>query len=89
MNWRKAGFTQAKPKVPGVYFVRIDGQLLPMAPKKRQVERWDVADVMFYAGSFTNPSDNREDVAHWLISTLGGESYRWRQGMWLKGPIEP
>lgn len=88
MKWRKSGFTQAKPKTPGVYFIRTDG-LLPMAPKRRIQEGWDVADVMFYAGSFTNPSDNREGVAHWLISTLDGESYRWRPGMWLKGPIEP
>jgi hypothetical protein len=88
MNWRKHGFTQKKPTKPGVYFVATDGHL-PMAPARRLRERWDVADVIFFAGSYTNAHDNVEANAHWRISTLGGLNYSWRPGMWLKGPITP
>ncbi len=88
MNWRKLGFTQKKPREPGVYFISTDGHL-PMAPKRRDIEGWDVADVMFFAGSYTNPSDNREDSTCWMIQKLDGTSYVWRRGMWMKGPITP
>jgi hypothetical protein len=88
VKWREAGFSQRKPREPGVYFVRTSGHL-PMAPKQRLKEGWDVADVMFFAGSFTNPSDNREESACWLITQLDGCGYTWKRGMWLKGPLTP
>ncbi len=88
MNYRKHGFTQRKPKEPGVYFVSTDGHQTLAGPR-REAERWDVADVIFYAGSYRNAHDNREDLAHWRLQTLGGLSYAWRPGMWMKGPIRP
>lgn len=88
IKWREVGFTQRKPKEPGVYFVRTDGHL-PMAPKERMREHWDIADVHFYAGDYFNPSNNREGACVWRIHTLDGLSYTWRPGMWLKGPIHP
>ncbi len=88
LQWKKLGFTQRKPKEPGVYFIRTDGHL-PMAPAHRLEEHWDVAEVTFYAGDFFNPSKLKEEGAHWRIQTLNGLSYAWRQGVWLKGPIRP
>ena len=88
MNWRKHGFTQKKPSVPGVYYVATDGHL-PMSPPRRLAEKWDVADVIFFAGSYSNAHENREAYAHWRISTLSGLSYSWRPGMWMKGPLSP
>ena len=88
MNWRKHGFTQRKPREPGVYFVAGD-LLKPLAPPQRLRQGWDVASVMFWAGSYTNAHDNRESVAHWRITTLNGVDYAWKPGMWLKGPISP
>ena len=87
-NWRKLGFTQRKPKRPGVYYIAHDGHL-PMHPPQRLYDGWDVADVMFYAGSYDNAHMNVEEWAHWRITTLGGISYAWRPGMWMKGPISP
>jgi hypothetical protein len=88
MNWRKYGFSQRKPKYPGVYFVSTDGHQTLAGPK-REMERWDVADVIFFAGGYTNVHDNREANAHWRLQTLGGSEYAWRKGMWMKGPISP
>lgn len=88
MDWRKLGFTQRKPTEPGVYFVGCP-QLIPLAPAARLREGWDVADVMFWAGSYTNAHDNKESLAHWRIKTLDGVDYAWTRGMWLKGPISP
>ena len=88
MNYRKARFTQRKPKEPGVYFVSTSGHRTLAGPR-REIERWDVADVIFFAGSYTNAHDNCEDNAHWRIQTLGGLGYSWQPGMWIKGPIRP
>ena len=87
-SWRKHGFSQRKPTRPGVYYVVTDGHL-PMTPPRRIYEGWDVADVMFFAGSYSNAHDNIEEFAHWRISTLNGTSYSWRPGMWMKGPLSP
>jgi len=88
MNYRKHGFTQRKPKEPGLYFISTDGHRT-MAGPRREVERWDVAEVIFFAGSYTNAYDNHEEHAHWLITSMCGLSYAWKPGMWLKGPIRP
>jgi hypothetical protein len=86
VNWKKRGFSQRKPREPGVYFVRTDGHL-PMAPARRLQEHWDVAEIIYFAGSYTNASENRESAACWRIKTLGGLEYTWRRGTWIKGPI--
>lgn len=88
MNWRKAGFSQRKPKKPGVYFIGTDGHLT-MTPPQNLREHWDVAQVMFFAGSYNNAHENTEELAHWRISSLSGLDYAWRPGMWMKGPISP
>ena len=88
MDWKKAGFTQRKPKEPGIYYVRTDGHL-PMGPPRNLREHWDVAQVFFDAGSYSNAYDNREDFACWRIESLCGMTYAWQRGMWLKGPISP
>ena len=88
MNYRKHGFTQRKPKEPGVYFVSTDGHQTKTGPN-REIERWDVADIIYFAGSYGNAYHNREEYAHWRITTLGGLDYAWRRGMWIKGPIKP
>lgn len=87
-KWKEAGFTQRKPKEPGVYFLKTDGHL-PMWPARRLREGWDLAEVRFSAGGFGNETDNREDLAHWRVQTLGGIDRAWHAGMWLKGPIDP
>jgi hypothetical protein len=88
MNYRKHGFTQRKPKEPGVYFISNTGHLTLAGPR-REYERWDVAEVIFFAGSYTNAHDNCEEFAHWRMKCLGGLEYAWRPGMWIKGPIRP
>jgi hypothetical protein len=88
MNYHKLGFTQKKPKVPGAYLISSDCHRPLDAPRRLQ-EGWEIANIIFYAGSFSNVNDNREDCAHWLISTLSGLNYGWRKGMWTKGPISP
>jgi hypothetical protein len=85
MNWKKYGFSQKKPKRPGVYFIVTDRSTLN--PPQRLREGWDVCEVVFYAGSYTNMSDNVEEFAHWRIHTLGGISHAWGKGTWMKGPI--
>ena len=89
MNYRQAGFTQRKPQRPGVYFVSAR-ELRPnrVAPP-RNAEGWDVAEVIFWAGSYTNVHENTESSAHWRIKCLDGLEYPWRRGMWIKGPISP
>lgn len=88
MNLKKLGFSQRKPKEPGVYFIRTDGHL-PLAPARRLQEKWDIAYVYFLAGSYSSYNDNREAWAHWHIQTLDGLAYTWRRGIWLKGPLTP
>lgn len=86
MNLRKEGFSQRRPKEPGVYFIGTDGHL---AQARRLREGWDVAHIIFYAGSFDNAFENRESAAYWMIQTLDGVCYGWEKGMWIKGPIDP
>jgi len=86
--WKASGFTQRKPREPGVYFIRTDGHL-PQAPARRLREHWEIAEIIYFAGSYTNASDNSEQGAHWRVKTLDGLSYRWSRGMWIKGPIHP
>ena len=88
MNYRKHGFTQRKPTVPGVYFISTDG-IVTMYGPRREAEKWDVAEIIYYAGSYTNVHENREDRSFWQIKTLSGTSFAWRRGMWIKGPIAP
>jgi len=86
-KWRAAGFTQRKPKAPGVYFISNDFKPRTCPPRLR--EGWDVAEVRFTAGSFGNEYDQREEFAHWRLQTLGGLDMAWRKGMWMKGPMSP
>lgn len=88
MNYRAQGFTQRKPRVPGVYFVSVSPR--HGVPEPLHVRQgWDVAEVIFFAGSYSNIHEQREDSAHWRVQMLGGISCAWRPGMWLKGPISP
>lgn len=87
--WKKNGFSTAKPKVPGVYFVRCDQPPRIQHDPKNIRDGWDVAQVIFFAGSFGNANDNVEEGAHWRIQTLSGLSYAWQKGMLIKGPISP
>jgi hypothetical protein len=87
-RWKDAGFTQRRPKEPGVYFMRTDGHR-PMNPPRRLRENWEIVELRYSAGGWGNESDNREDAAHWRVNTLGGLDMAWRAGMWLKGPITP
>lgn len=89
MNYRKAGFNQKKPTEPGVYMVSVNPRLAPRDPPRRLLEGWDMAEIIFFAGSYSNAHDNRESCAHWQISTLGGLTYAWRRGTWIKGPLKP
>lgn len=89
MNYRKAGFTQRRPAEPGVYYVSCQ-QMRPgrFAPP-RNAAGWDVAEVIYWAGSYSNVHENRESAAHWRIKCLDGLAYAWKPGMWMKGPISP
>ncbi len=91
MNYRKAGFTQRKPKAPGVYFISADAASVPrVAPPRLREEGWDVAEIMYWAGSYDNAYRNSERHAFWQVKTLGsGVSFAWQPGMWTKGPISP
>lgn len=82
------GFTRNKPKEPGVYFIRTDGHL-PMIPAPRIQEHWDVAEIYFYVGDTFDIARAKESAAHWRVKTLDGIEHRWREGMWIKGPIHP
>lgn len=89
MQYRKHGFTQRKPVEPGVYYVDSQNPRPGRFAPSRNAEGWDVACVMYWAGSYTNAYENRESVAHWRIKCLDGIEYAWKPGMWLKGPIRP
>lgn len=87
MNYRKFGFTQRKPKQPGVYLISWDRSRSKMNPPPRHREGWEIADVYFWAGSYGSVYENREEFAHWRLHTLSGLEFAWRPGMWIKGPI--
>jgi len=89
MQFRKAGFTQAKPKTPGVYFISAKLSPLNRQAPSRNAEGWDVAYLYFWAGSYDNVHENLESAAHWRIKALDGLEYSWQPGMWTKGPIRP
>jgi hypothetical protein len=86
-KWRVAGFTQRKPKLPGVYFISEEHKPRDCPPRLRA--GWDVAEVRFTAGGWGNVYDQREEFAHWRVNTLGGLDMAWRKGMWMKGPLDP
>jgi len=92
LSWKKHGFSQRKPKVPGVYFIILDSgdyeAVFSHDPIHLQ-ERWDIAEIHFHAGSYFNVYENREEFAYWNIKTLNGLDYGWKKGMWIKGPISP
>lgn len=91
MNWRKLGFTQRKPTLPGVYFVSSVKPLPRIGARgpERLAQGWDIAEVMFWAGSYDNVHENLESRAHWRLKLLSGIECAWRRGMWIKGPITP
>ena len=76
-----------RPKDPGVYYIKND--IKRLHPSLREVEGWDIVELRFSAGGWGNESQNREDMAHWRVSTLSGIDRAWHKGMWLKGPISP
>lgn len=87
MNYRLHGFTQRKPKLPGVYFVSTN--ITVLNGPRRLTQGWDVAEIIFFAGSFSNVHDCNEACAHWRLTLLSGISRAWHPGMWIKGPISP
>ncbi len=92
IGWKKNGFSQKKPKEPGVYFIILDSapyqDIYSHNPKHIQ-ERWDIAEIHFHAGSYFNVYENQEKFARWNIKTLNGADYNWKKGIWIKGPINP
>ncbi len=89
MNYRKAGFTQRKPREPGVYLISAHN-VAPRTAPPRLREGWDVAEIMYWAGSYDNAYRNSERNAFWQVTTLGGGvTFAWQPGMWTKGPIVP
>ena len=84
---KKMGFSQKKPAKHGIYFVHPVDKTMHSPP--RIMAGWDVAEVYFYAGSFFDIYEQREDLSGWKIKTLNGFEYRWKRGIWLKGPISP
>ncbi len=90
MDYRKAGFTQRKPREPGVYLIASGTGIMPRTAPPRLRDGWDVAEVMYWAGSYDNAYRNNERDAFWQITTLGsGVTFAWQPGMWTKGPILP
>lgn len=90
MNYRKAGFTQRKPVQPGVYLISARAGVQARSCPPRIVEGWDVAEILYWAGSYDNAYRNRELNAFWQVTSLGdGCTFAWQPGMWTKGPIRP
>lgn len=87
MDYRKAGFSQRKPKQAGVYFISCE--TISTSHPPHTMEGWDVAEVYFYAGSYGNVYEQSESHAAWKIKSLRGIEYYWKPGMWIKGPIAP
>ena len=89
MNYRKEGFTQRRPQEPGVYLVSAHN-VRPKAAPPRLQHGWDVAEIMYWAGSYDNAYKTSDRNAFWQVTTLGGGvTYAWQPGMWTKGPITP
>ena len=88
-NWGKHGFSQKRPKEPGVYFIVSNELICSHNGPRRLKEHWDIAEIYFYAGSSGNVFENREYMAHWRIKYLQGIETGWKKGMWIKGPINP
>lgn len=90
MDYRKAGFTQRKPREPGVYLINAGAAHTPRTAPPRLHEGWDVAEIMYWAGSYDNVYRNNERHAFWQVTSLGaGVTFAWQPGMWTKGPIRP
>ena len=85
MNYRALGFSQRKPKVAGVYLISCERGHLG-APRHVR-DGWDVALLYFYAGSFTCTYEQSEERSAWRVKSLRGIEYRWKPGMWIKGPL--
>lgn len=80
------GFSQARPKKPGVYFILTDGHVT-MHARRCEKECWDVCYVSWENDAFG--TDEPTEDGRWVIQTLVGISYTWRKGIYLKGPIDP
>lgn len=88
MNYRAHGFTQKKPRLPGVYLISTENHKgTSGAPRLR--EGWEVAELYWYAGSFFNHHEITPDRGSWRVRALDGLEYSWRKGMWIKGPMSP
>ena len=53
-KWKDAGFTQRRPKDPGVYYIKND--IKRLHPSLREVEGWDIVELRFSAGGCGNES---------------------------------
>jgi hypothetical protein len=82
---RTWGFSQARPKEPGIYFVLTDLDRTPQTDRER--EGWDVAHVYWNNSGWgiTEPTER----GHWRMKLLSGIDRAWGKGTWLKGPINP
>ena len=86
---RTLGFTQRRPKEPGIYFVAVDEHCGRHTPH-RHTEGWDVANIYFtHSLSVSAPYDSHGEEGWWCMTTLDGITKAWRKGMWTKGPISP
>ncbi len=87
ISWKKLGFTQARPKRPGLYFVNVERE--DAHPPQFMREGWEIANVFYDASGWShNLYDNSDANAHWRISRITGIEQRWEKGMWTKGPIQ-
>lgn len=89
---RAAGFSQKRPKVPGIYYIAHPHDKMEPHNPQRFKEGWDVASIFYQIdGQFLGfgSYDSGAESGIWYIETMGGVSYAWRKGMWIKGPISP
>ena len=64
-KWKDAGFTQRRPKDPGVYYIKND--IKRLHPSLREVEGWDIVELRFplVAGAM-----NRKTGKTWPIGVF-------------------
>lgn len=84
---RAAGFTQRKPKEPGIYFFANEHELADFANPQRLREGWDVASIYWRNAACYSAFDAASEKGVWYIEALSGSNFAWRKGMWIKGPI--